>query len=41
MAQRLIEVEKFSGASQENQAQKLVCDLSVSLGMRRGKNSGS
>ena len=41
MAQRLIEAEKLLRASQESQDQTVVCDVSVSLGVRRCKNLGS
>ena len=39
--QRLIEVEKLLRSSQENQNETWVCDISISLGMRRCKNLGS
>ena len=38
MAQRLTEVAKLLRRYQENQAQTLVCDITVSLGTRRGRN---
>ena len=38
MVQRLIEVENLLRASQENQEEILVHDISVSLGTRIGKN---
>ena len=41
MAQRLTEVAKLLRHYQENQAQTLVCDITVSLGMRRCKALGS
>ena len=41
MAQRLIDVGKLLGSSQEKQVQTLASDISLSLDMRRCKNLDS